>query len=319
MDRALPWIEEFSELGDHMTQPVRTYSTGMQVRLAFSVATAVRPDVLIVDEALSVGDTYFQHKSTRRIRAFQEQGTTLLCSSRTIPARSRRSASARSCSIAARLVRDGAPDAVFDYYNAMIARREAEYEIREVEQTAGRVPRIRSGDGSATIEAVELFDARQPDAGASVERSGCGCASSIRSSMPPMTVGFLIRDRLGNDVFGTNTHHLGTPACRWRPAGVSHASSTLAGCRSAPATTASRSRCMKRTPTSPTTTTGGSRRWCSKSCPTTSRFASAWRTCRCEARGSWPLARSFIHDDAAAAHARADARQQPKRDPDFDG
>ncbi|MDR3323168.1 MAG: ATP-binding cassette domain-containing protein, partial [Zoogloeaceae bacterium] len=67
--RLMPEIEAFAEIGDYLDQPVRVYSSGMQVRLAFSVATALRPDVLIIDEALSVGDAYFQHKSFERIRA----------------------------------------------------------------------------------------------------------------------------------------------------------------------------------------------------------------------------------------------------------
>src|SRR5262249_25529171 len=71
-------IEDFADIGDAVDDPVRTYSSGMQVRLAFAVATAVRPDVLIVDEALSVGDVYFQQKCFERIRAFKAAGTTLL-------------------------------------------------------------------------------------------------------------------------------------------------------------------------------------------------------------------------------------------------
>jgi len=76
--QALPDIEHFAAIGDYIDQPVRTYSSGMQMRLAFSVATAIRPDVLIVDEALSVGDAAFQRKCFRRIAEFQAQGTSLL-------------------------------------------------------------------------------------------------------------------------------------------------------------------------------------------------------------------------------------------------
>jgi len=83
---AMPDIESFAAIGDFIDQPVRTYSSGMQMRLAFSVATAVRPDVLIVDEALSVGDAVFQRKCFYRIEQFQAAGTTLLFVSHDIEA-----------------------------------------------------------------------------------------------------------------------------------------------------------------------------------------------------------------------------------------
>lgn len=76
--RLMPQIEAFAEIGEYIDQPVRIYSSGMQVRLAFSVATAVRPDILIVDEALSVGDAYFQAKCYQRINDYKKNGTTLL-------------------------------------------------------------------------------------------------------------------------------------------------------------------------------------------------------------------------------------------------
>lgn len=78
IEQLLPEVEAFAEIGDYMDEPVRVYSSGMQVRLAFSVATALRPDVLIIDEALSVGDAYFQAKCYQRINQFKEQGTTLI-------------------------------------------------------------------------------------------------------------------------------------------------------------------------------------------------------------------------------------------------
>jgi len=74
----MPEIEAFADIGDYMDQPVRVYSSGMQVRLAFAVATAHRPDVLIIDEALSVGDAAFQRKCFQRIESYQSAGSTLL-------------------------------------------------------------------------------------------------------------------------------------------------------------------------------------------------------------------------------------------------
>ena len=74
----MPAIEAFAGIGDYIEQPLRIYSSGMQVRLAFSVATALRPDVLIVDEALAVGDIQFQQKCFARIGEFRDAGTTII-------------------------------------------------------------------------------------------------------------------------------------------------------------------------------------------------------------------------------------------------
>ncbi|HBZ48279.1 lipopolysaccharide transport system ATP-binding protein [Stenotrophomonas rhizophila] len=84
IEAMMPSIEAFAEVGEYFDEPVRTYSSGMQVRVAFAVATAFRPDILIVDEALSVGDAYFQAKCFKRVQEFKEQGTTLILVSHSV-------------------------------------------------------------------------------------------------------------------------------------------------------------------------------------------------------------------------------------------
>ncbi|MFM7143458.1 MAG: ABC transporter ATP-binding protein [Alphaproteobacteria bacterium] len=213
IDRCLPWIREFSELGEHMDRPVRTYSTGMQVRLAFAVATCVRPDVLIVDEALSVGDAYFQHKSMARIRAFREEGTTLLFVTHD-PGAVKALCDRAILLDGGRVMRDGPPDAVFDWYNAMIAKKEAGTLVERFDDEGGR--QTRSGSGAASISSVEMSGAGGRPARAfrvgETVRISCGFVANRDMDRP--TVGFMIRDRLGNDVFGTNTWALRVPRRR---------------------------------------------------------------------------------------------------------
>ncbi|MCU0806737.1 MAG: ABC transporter ATP-binding protein [Candidatus Contendobacter sp.] len=207
LEQHFPDIEAFAEIGDYIDQPVRTYSSGMQVRLAFSVATAIRPDILIVDEALSVGDAYFQHKSFARIRQFRDQGTTLLFVSHN-PGAVKTLCNRAILLDQGIMARDGDPDDVLDYYNAVIARLESEQHIRELETDAAKSA-IRSGNQAAVIETVEL-----ESAGQSVRAVRIGdpvqflIDLGVNADLEELTVGILIRDRLGNDVFGTNTWYL---------------------------------------------------------------------------------------------------------------
>lgn len=203
---AMAGIEEFAEIGTYFDAPVRTYSSGMQVRVAFSVATAFRPDLLIIDEALSVGDTYFQHKCFERIRRFQEEGTSLLIVSH--DATAIQALCTRAILLEqGRVIRDGTPQDVLDYYNALIAERE-NATVQETSHVSGRT-RVTSGTGEASVESILLLDAR----GAPVEHVNVGdivelrLAVRVHVDIPRLVLGYMIKDRLGQPVFGTNTHH----------------------------------------------------------------------------------------------------------------
>lgn len=201
----MPGIEAFAEIGDYIDQPVRVYSSGMQVRLAFSVATAIRPDVLIVDEALSVGDTYFQHKSFERIREFRKQGTTLLIVSHD------KQAIQSICDRAVLLnaggvAMQGDPEAVMDYYNALLAERQSQ-QIKQELRDDGRVQTI-SGTGEASVSSVSLVG----EDGRLLEMVDVGQAVRLRievaahANIARLVLGYSIKDRLGQVIFGTNTH-----------------------------------------------------------------------------------------------------------------
>jgi lipopolysaccharide transport system ATP-binding protein len=204
--QAIQEIEDFAEIGEYFDQPVRVYSSGMQMRVAFAVATAYRPEILIVDEALSVGDSYFQHKSFSRIREFQEQGTTLLIVSHD------RSAIQSLCDRAIMLeggsvIKDGNPEEVFDFYNAIIAEKEnSTVEVKQLD--SGRV-QTSSGTGEAKIEEIGLYNSE----GVVVEYVGVGDKVELRikvkvhKAVESLVLGFGIKDRLGEVMYGTNTWH----------------------------------------------------------------------------------------------------------------
>jgi len=200
-------IEAFAEIGQFFDEPVRTYSTGMAARLAFAVLTQLDPDILIVDEALSVGDAYFQHKSINLIRQFQEAGKTMLVVSH--DAATIKSMCTRAVILEhGLLIREGPAIAVCDYYNALVAKKQKDLEIRQVERSAGHTI-TRSGDLQVVVGDVELMNTTpSPTRSFAVgEDALITCVLEFRTSVSNPTVGILIRDRLGNDVYGTNTHY----------------------------------------------------------------------------------------------------------------
>lgn len=200
----MPEIEAFAEIGDYIDQPVRMYSSGMQMRLAFSVATARRPDVLIVDEALSVGDAYFQHKSFERIRQFRRMGTTLLIVSHDKAAI--QSICDRAILLSAgKLAMVGRPEEVMDYYNALLADHQNQSVTQET-LPDGALQTI-SGTGEAVVKSIALLN----ESGEAIEVADVGqnvklhVQVLVKQDIDRLVLGYGIKDRLGQVVYGTNT------------------------------------------------------------------------------------------------------------------
>lgn len=200
-------VEEFAEIGDAIDAPVRTYSSGMQVRLAFSVATMKRPEILIVDEALSVGDTYFQHKSFGRIKEFCDAGTTLLLVSHDA------GAIQAVCNRAVllehgQIMKIGKPQEIMDYYNAMLGGNEGK-PIRQEKLKDGAVKTI-SGNGQAVIESISFLNSKGQEA----EIFDVGedvtlvVTSRARTHLDDVSCGILIKNRFGEDVYGVNSYDI---------------------------------------------------------------------------------------------------------------
>jgi ABC-type polysaccharide/polyol phosphate transport system ATPase subunit len=220
MTEMLPGIERFAELGDFLHQPVKTYSSGMYVRLAFAVAISVDPQILIVDEALAVGDAVFQHRCMRRIRELQEAGVTILFVSHD-PGAIRALCSRAILLNQGRAIADGKPVDVLNQYQKIIMAREEAYEESEStegpEDAENEAPldglpdslqyNYRHGDGTAVIRGVQLSDSLGRRTGLIETGETLLVRVGIRfnADVEHPVCGLLIRNRHGIHVYGTNT------------------------------------------------------------------------------------------------------------------
>jgi lipopolysaccharide transport system ATP-binding protein len=197
-------IAGFAEIGDFIDRPVKTYSSGMFVRLAFATAINVSPDALIVDEALSVGDIYFQQKCFERLRAMRDEGVTLLFVSHDS------SAITRFCDRAllmenGEIVLDADPASVIrSYESRLIAQRDAAAAPqRKIEPRVNEIL-----EPSVTIEQFELVDADGRPIAAFVSEEPVTIRTALRFHEPfsDPHCGFKIRNRFGEVIFETNTY-----------------------------------------------------------------------------------------------------------------
>lgn len=220
----LPNIERFAEIGDFIRQPVKTYSSGMYVRLAFATAVSTDPQILIIDEALSVGDALFQHRCLRRIKQMQEGGTTILFVSHDTAAIN--ALCSRTILLNnGRIDTDGKPSDVLNRYQGLIMDREEAYDANEPAAKRGHLiaseedasaigehsPALRysyrHGDGSAEILSAELINSARQNA--DLIETGDPLLARLRvrfhSDIEDPCFGFLIRNRHGIHAYGANS------------------------------------------------------------------------------------------------------------------
>ncbi len=239
MDAKLQEILDFADIGDFVYQPVKTYSSGMFVRLAFALAINVEPEILIVDEALSVGDVFFQSKCYRRMEEIRQKGTTILMVTHDM------GSIIKYCDKVVLLnkgnfVAEGAPGHMVDLYKKILAGQmesledakdvdsdfSGETAEKEQKDKTHQVPhgklmkdsltingnRTEYGDGRAEIYDLGLFDQRGNLTNLLLKGEEFTIKEKIRFAAPIQSPIFTytIKDKKGTDLTGTNTMFEGT-------------------------------------------------------------------------------------------------------------
>jgi len=209
IDRAMPSIEAFAEIGEFMERPVKEYSSGMYVRLAFSTAIHVDPEILIVDEALAVGDAVFANRCVRKFQELRERKITVLFVSHDLGLVKQLSDRAILL-LNGRIEAVGAPNDVINRYIGLVLEKQAPETRQERLRSS-----FRHGDGTSEIVGVQMLNARGEETAAiaSGEPVTVRVQARFHRAVSDPMVGILVRTRIGMDVYGTNTRiehaHLG--------------------------------------------------------------------------------------------------------------
>lgn len=224
MDAKYKAIEEFAEIGDFINRPVKTYSSGMAVRLAFAVAIHVDPEILLVDEALSVGDIYFRQRCMRKVHELRSQGVTILFVSHAIG--DVKAIGDRTLWLEHGRVKElGETDRVVAKYLAAMVEKDSAYLAHRprpmvIRGAAAQAPEIvdhipnidhRHGDGRAEVLGIAILNPNGRPIHLLEPNSRIVVRISVRAKQEiafPI-VGFMLRNHLGIDFSGTNTSREG--------------------------------------------------------------------------------------------------------------
>ena len=222
IDQRYKDIAAFAEIGDFINQPVKTYSSGMVVRLAFAVAINVDPEILLVDEALAVGDIYFRQRCMRKVHELRQRGITILFVSHAVS--DVKAIGDRVLWLDhGRMIDVGEPDRVVSKYLAAMTEKDSTYLLlksaadpqprrggpMQAPEIVETIPNIdhRFGDGRAQIIGIAVLDEQGRTISILEPSSRILVRISVRASADVALpiVGFMLRNQLGMDFSGTNT------------------------------------------------------------------------------------------------------------------
>ena len=229
-------IERFAEIGDFIDRPVKTYSSGMAVRLAFAVAISVEPEILLVDEALAVGDYYFRQRCMRKVHELRSKQVTILFVSHAMA-----DVQALGTRVLwldeGRIREQGDPRTVVRKYLAHMTDKDATGQnakggaapaapprLDPARELAERIPNVdhRFGTGRAEVLGIVVLDERGREAQMLVPRQPATVRIRVRAKdwLAAPNVGFMMRNHLGIDFAGTNTHREGYRMAPMQPGEV---------------------------------------------------------------------------------------------------
>jgi len=235
MEAKFPLIEQFAEIGDFINQPVKTYSSGMGVRLAFAVAIHVDPEILLVDEALAVGDIYFRQRCMRKVHELRQRGVTILFVSHSMG--DVKEIGDRAMWLDHGRIRAlGETDKVVAEYLAAMSQKDTAYlELKPgvssrapittaPPEVATSIPNVdhRHGDGRAEVIGIAVYDGNRQPLHMLMPDMSIVVRISVRANaeIAAPNVGFMLRNHLGVDFAGSNTMREGVELPAMQPGDV---------------------------------------------------------------------------------------------------